>query len=505
MPNGQNKVNNSKNNSNQGKNFPKKQVKLPSAIPSPYNFVPLSKTVFFPDFEDKSGRVTFAEKVFMEVPFRDGLSGHLDICLTACSPIFIRGVDGDSRFFRIGENFAIPGTSLKGVIRNVLEIATFGKMGDNAADNHRYSVRDLKNKDLYLDKFTHNEDGVYVTKVKPGWLKKDKDGNPTIYPCEFARIEQSKIENGSEGKIGESRAKPGEREPKYPARDKYAQVRHNTDIEGYIQDNESVHEHSIDPETHKPKKLKYRGYSASEMQGYTKKKGKLVFTGQPSPRGTGKPGVKHMEFIFFDEKQLGLQLSERTDGIPVGEKFKEFIFIHSKPDKKPNEEWGYWEPKYQENESVPVFYLTEGKSLKSFGLAMMYRLPYEYSIKETIIHTSPEHYSANSDFVETLFGRVVKDDSLRGRVQFGNLIADSAVESSRSYSPVLGSPKPTYYPNYIVQDNPLKKFKTYMDTDAKIRGWKRYLPHFLGQEKPGPINNENKNALVSVRVYFVTG
>jgi len=52
-----------------------------NTIPSPYNFVPLSKHVFFPDW---SGQVS------MDVPFSDGISGTLEIKVTAKSPIYIR-------------------------------------------------------------------------------------------------------------------------------------------------------------------------------------------------------------------------------------------------------------------------------------------------------------------------------------------------------------------------------------------------------------------------------
>ena len=63
-------------------------------IPSPYNFVPLSKEVFFPDW---------AESVSMDVPFRDGISGTLDIEATAETPVFIRNANDkkDTDFYRL--------------------------------------------------------------------------------------------------------------------------------------------------------------------------------------------------------------------------------------------------------------------------------------------------------------------------------------------------------------------------------------------------------------------
>jgi hypothetical protein len=122
-------------------------------IPSPYNFVPLSRHVFFPDW---------AAQVSQDVPFSDGISGWFEIEVEAMTPLFIRNgekpatwtedhpedvkrlrehwlgfnaasasrrpEDGWIEFFRSpDEQFAIPGTSLKGVLRLTTEIASFSK------------------------------------------------------------------------------------------------------------------------------------------------------------------------------------------------------------------------------------------------------------------------------------------------------------------------------------------------------------------------------------------
>ena len=62
-------------------------------ITAPFNFVPLSEKVFFPDW---------AESVSHDIPFEDGESGIIDIAMTAKSPIFVRdGVkDGELKLSR---------------------------------------------------------------------------------------------------------------------------------------------------------------------------------------------------------------------------------------------------------------------------------------------------------------------------------------------------------------------------------------------------------------------
>ncbi len=119
-------------------------------IPSPYLFVPLAKKVYFPDW---------ADFVSMDVPFEDGISGTIDITIEAKTPIYIRnggvhkkGVEklNDPEylsFFKTPDGrYAIPGTSVKGMLRSVIEIASFGKIigttNSHRVDDFQYAVRD---------------------------------------------------------------------------------------------------------------------------------------------------------------------------------------------------------------------------------------------------------------------------------------------------------------------------------------------------------------------------
>jgi hypothetical protein len=103
----------------------------------------------------------WAPQVSQDVPFSDGISGWFDIEVEAMTPVFIRHgekpagwnednpsevsrlrehwLNGDSssnrwpeddwlEFFKLPDGgFAIPGSSLKGALREILEIASFGK------------------------------------------------------------------------------------------------------------------------------------------------------------------------------------------------------------------------------------------------------------------------------------------------------------------------------------------------------------------------------------------
>src|SRR5690606_16949138 len=119
-------------------------------LKAPYNFVPLSKKVVFPHW---------ANVISHDIPFEDGLSGSFKVEIETQSPIFVRdgvskkdGLNQDhntiNKFFRYKDKYCIPSSSLKGTIRNVLEIMSFGNIRKNTQDK-TYAVRDLNNENLY--------------------------------------------------------------------------------------------------------------------------------------------------------------------------------------------------------------------------------------------------------------------------------------------------------------------------------------------------------------------
>ena len=105
-----------------GKQGPQK----PKPIKSPYNFVPLNKQVYIPDWWDK---------VSHDIPFEDGIDGSIEVTWKNISPLFIRDASvgkGEFSMHIADQNgtrrYFIPGASLKGMLRSVISILSFGKM-----------------------------------------------------------------------------------------------------------------------------------------------------------------------------------------------------------------------------------------------------------------------------------------------------------------------------------------------------------------------------------------
>ncbi len=473
---------------------------------APYNFVPASKTVVLTD-EDEAWRITH------DVPFSDGICGALTLRIHAETPLFIRGSNDKERFFTLPDGRrAVPGSSLKGMIRNVLEIAAFGKF--DRVNDRTFGVRDLQNPFLYRDHFTDIFDGQPSPSVGAGWLhkrpddayddlEKGEDGSQAweIRPCHFAKVDYDDLIELAQTR-GIMEYSPGK---KQSAVDKYKlwdSVANSRDASGTIR---VIARDGSTGKTYTRRGdygLVERGSLTVGSAGGTR--GTLVFTGQPSEwnghqRGRGSP--KHNDFFFHGSAGGPIRVPYRVHTA--------FAQVHATDaekhsmDDNPNAEWAYWKERFDRetksggSEPVPVFFLlNDSGALRAFGLAMMFRLAYDYSVRELIRNSQPEASSSRLDLAEQIFGRVGAGTepaaSLRGRASFETApeveVDGRTAQEVDAVTGVLGSPKASYYPSYLEQapstgeyggqpprdhgGRPL--YKSYMNGDARLRGWKRY-------------------------------
>lgn len=422
-------------------------------IRSPFNFVPLGERAFLPDW---------AADVSHDVPFSDGVSGRIDLTITALSPIFVR--NGAERnegkvadFSHVvdeggGRRFFIPATSIKGEVRNLMEILSFAKMEvDRRA---RFARRDLTPNTDYPLKGEQKD-------ISCGWLRCEGDGC-VIEDCGTPmRISHVAIDEY----VGR------------PVMRGHFSKRSRFDIE-------KIQEDGMDPKT---AAFKYRLVDGVKLDGLTfsfvKKRrdgqslvevdeggdveGTIVLTGQPSQweePGSGKKNHgKFYEFVFRD------CANSRKLSVP-SEDMGTFRFLY-----RDTPEWPRLERLLNSERGVPVFFRVEGGQIKDFGITFLYKLPYERSVHGAL---PDDHRNDKSkDLPQCIFGTAAGDgdDSLRGRVQFGNAFAVKAQEGE-DVSLALGSPKASYLPMYVRQDvgsqSKVSKYKTY--DNGQPSGWKRY-------------------------------
>jgi len=424
-------------------------------ITAPYNFVPLSEKVVMP---------FWAKHVSHDTPFQESQSGVLEVTIKAESPIYVRNgvsknaLDSDKNAFNnIDNKYFIPGSSIKGMLRSVIEIMSFGRMS-NKVNDHRYSVRDFQNKELYKI--------LEITQtIECGWLKKIGE-EYFLQECGKAgRISQESID-----------------------------IKFNTKISSFFSKKENLKEsillekEKIDAKSAHFKYLKFNSIELNNNFNITEDKyqrkvcdfsasgkpGTIVFTGQPGERYfnniKNKWEGKHLEFVFFESKNdFNLVDSKIIDN------FFFAYFQHEKPQQK--EDWKYRYPQLKNGIKIPVFFRKDLKgNIIDMGLSFLYKITYENSIKNAI--DKYQEKADSFDLAETIFGYTDRNDALKGRVHIGHAFVKGNVKPLDEQSEILAGPKASYYPNYIEQkpnkEGAVSSYKTFMDETSKINGWKRY-------------------------------
>ncbi len=430
-------------------------------VKSTYNFVPAPKEdeVFYPDW---------ADQVNQDIPFSDGESGEIEFTITAETPIFIRNghSEADQKIFEKYKNrdlsqasqeekeayeryisfsnlngkYFIPATSLKGMFRSILEVMSFSRL---KAENDIFPFRNLKD-DKYGKAVMKNR------QIKTGWLQKESDGSWIIWECEHKRVAIKDIE--SKFKIV---------------------LKEKSSVEKYREyDNKGTRT------VYYVKNVGFRGqdelFQLQDNGGKTFR-GELVFY--------GNMGNKKYEYIFGDEKK---RFSVSNDLM------QRFIELEEKKHNDKKQEDSLFCYLRKRTDKIPVVFYAEGNQVKHFGFSRLYKMSNVNRVNElSPINSYPkEHAIEDADLAETIFGSTgFKSDngneSLKGRVYFGNAKCSKGKESKKNIPVVLGSPKASYYPFY------LKGKKTYLlsENDAELSGFKKYPVHL--NTKKSKLNEEN--------------
>ena len=454
-------------------------------LTAPYRFAALSPYVS--NLADDERETSLARP-------KNGLfSAVLDVTWAIETPILIgdrHGEDAPDAPFRLGDDWAIPGATLRGTIRSVLETAAFGRLFQTNR-HRRFALRDFDHP-YYRDFIKKAVNGL-----KAGWLTQTTDG-PAIQPCDwgYLRIEDligSDADNdikawASKDRAGKYGASDWQSKDAFTATRSFAYV-----------------------ETDKSGRKIYKAGSG--------KTGVAVYSGRiPGGRG-GKP-KKRFEYVFFDTAQAAVLLSEAA--------WETFELLNCKPSKNKREPDGAWADlikPYKAGGKVPVFYMgdlarNDSDPDFSFGLTRLYRRPHRFSVGDLLERTRPDgmpdaksahlpgvetfaggdrSLRLRPDFVEHLFGYVYEPDELefgqsavvkrpeyhrpsstsrKGRVAFGFARAASGSVfrpwPDQAIATIMGAPKPSFAPFYTVGAE-----KDYSSEHARLAGRKRYIARYV--------------------------
>ncbi|BAQ71292.1 hypothetical protein NHU_04172 [Rhodovulum sulfidophilum] len=449
---------------------------------APFRFVPMNETV---------SRLPPDSLTPHDKPLPGHMSCILDVDWRVETPLLIGELDGDVVMpFRLGDDYAIPGATLRGAIRAVVEALAFGRLFQTNR-HKRFALRD----------FAHPSYGTFMTQsqgdpgLQAGWLTL-VDGEPHITPCEWGYVKIDSLPGNTDRWVTQNR---------------HAKYRHvGSDWKG--------------PGAFtRPRMFEFRGTEKDRnlySEGRVGTPGHYVFSGK-LPGGGGKK--KLFEYVFFETAARPVPLA---DGV-----WDTFVTTNSKPSQNKRVADGAWkefESSYKQGGRVPVFFVGDlarnaADETFSFGLTRLYRIPHRDSIGEVLLRSGQDHRPAEKlslkkggkaeetlelrpDFVENLFGYVYEPKDLefghgkltrapdytppgsvarKGRVafEFARPVSDARFRLWPESGPVetaMGAPKPAFAPFYLVGAE-----KDYSRDGARLAGRKRYIARYrAGQDAP---------------------
>lgn len=433
---------------------------------APYNFVPLPEKVI-PAVQSAD------ELPDHDCYKKDHYTGYFDVTLTTRSPLYVRcpltldaflrqersedeKVRNTPDFFYTEDRNrpVIPGSSLRGMLRSLLEVVSYGKL------------ERITSKKLFFRTVDDTAVGLYyrdrmVAKVEAGLLMRSGDSY-AIRVCQMARVRRNQLtdrlyQGGGPNKTPVWQSPPNQNFQWQPV---WVKLSENSN---FVED-----------------------LASSSRPNY--QEGRLVITGD-APR-------KKKEFVFLlpDENAETLNVPEA-----IIERFHDDDQItqwqtKAFPRKEPAENYrqrdGFLGTNPQ-SPGEPIFFLREQDELTFIGRAQMFRLPYQSTPHDLL----PEKLRKASvlDYADSLFGYVGRDDKQKrqgdksqayaSRVNIADAMLIGKNEnlwlSEQPFTPkILASPKPTAFQHYLTQHNPddRKKLNHYgsPDTETTLRGHKMY-------------------------------
>ena len=407
---------------------------------TPYNFVPLNDVVLHPPlYEYVKG---YTDNVGMQKGYKEFLlvdkkySGYCEVDIENITPLYIAGED--KKFFSDGKNLCIPGSSLRGCLKNIFKIITNGTMrvdreNPDITDKILY-FRNLAGKKvdptkkLYSDRFTYDKtykdkDGNLKTKkasiAKAGFLVRE---GKQYYICRA----ELKVKKGDKWKVNRNA-------PRIEWNNEGADI-----FTGNM--NNKKHYYQIKSPVWKDKYI----IPDDILNGYRDDKNR-----------------NGLDLLKVDNRKKG---TDREQFLKGAEKF-DYI--------------------------VPCFYVEENGIVSHFGAGPYYRIPYRESIGDHVPRALKEE---QIDFADAIFGNK-ECWSSRIFVEDCYLDNDKSVLEKEDYAKILMGPNPTSFQFYLNTDE--YKNPQHWDSEAGIRGYKFYWHKKMDWQGTKNDKNENMNNVIA--------
>jgi len=461
---------------------------------APYNFVELPEKVIevSPDSLPKENRYYSQSE--------NRYTGRIECILTTESPLYIRcgftkaefECGADSKYLPdffytnpLGKSTkpVIPGSSLRGMLRNLVEIITFSKI-DQVADNQRLFFRAVAANPKQDSLGATYKKYILPQNIEAGYLKKDSEGW-YIQPAKkehdktFAWVREKDLSLQDLINFDDYKYKP-----------QYIVVSYRQVAIDYNDRAKRLFASDVDtPNT------------------YPQKKGVLVTSGNMKQDNSDKLSPRRNHCLVFD--CLVFESDSNVEKLRLDERAIEYYqnaltdFQKESPFTK---DWGM----LNENCSVVFYYPPKnGGKIVFFGQSPNFRIPYTHQdngYAATVTDFIPTHLTSEKenykidliDLADAIFGWVDKKELPENMRQRASrvFVTDAQYQSAdergiwykgnfdNTVTPqILSEPKPTCFQHYLVQpekDNPqadkakLKHYASQPESETVIRGHKLY-------------------------------
>jgi len=441
---------------------------------APYNFVPL------PDKEALAGELLDRHDRFYPKRF----SGRFDVELRTVTPLYIRGMwtaaeleaqkkvdkKEDIRdFFMVDGKPCIPGSSLRGMLRSMLEIITFGKI-QPISDRQGFSFRAVaaqKNDPLaepyktVIGSFGRNVRAGYLHQEGERWFVKPAQRFGSKNEA-YAKVKDT-LKNGSSPVTGVKNMIRLNDE-------KYKVQYHDVD---FIFSGDMITAVTTTTNVQKP-------------QGVLVCTGNMAETAQARNGRVITPRRNYALVLAPDPKAKPLTIPKQViaDYLTALTPFQKEADLHP--------EFGVLK------HGRPIFYIAENDEVLRFGHSPNFRIAHLVRSGKVIRAVTThdlvpaglqDERGPDLDYAETMFGYVregsdrVEASAYSSRVNvtsaklMGNTV--DAFEPEAFIPKILSSPKPTTFQHYLEQrpngvNTPMSNLEHWGTRDGRIRGHKLY-------------------------------
>jgi len=457
----------------------------------PFRFAALNQTVYLPG--EHAPR--------LDTPYADGLSAMLKVTWRIETPLLVgetrNGVVQPVSLSEGGEDWVIPGATLRGMIRAAMEAVSMARLRP-FNDHHRYGMRDFK----------HPRYENVAKDPQAGWLQKTDTGWE-ITPADHAPVQIMALQGFTSGKAREQT--PADFLKSWLDMDRKAK---------YSAIGQLGRRGPFDFDTAPPRDF------PTDRRGQA---GWLVVSGKALPRSN-----KVKETVFYNKPG--------ASAAPLSTKaWHRFLLLHTRPghsadieQRDPDGAWADIKPHAEQGMRIPVFYVGDLENNESpdffFGLTRLLKAPHAFGLGHRLppahrLEAAGEQAGLNPDFTEALFGYVYEPSDFglekkalstrdpgkfarRSRIRFGFAKADKpdSLTPGNTLPRIQGAPRASFAPFYLDGEKDHSAGDGGQPGDAwkaaALAGRKRYLPRYPG---PGAMGEAEaglaESAAASIQAY----